>query len=188
MYFALIYYPEIELKGFHLLRQRYEPYASLLPEHLPFLHPVPASIGVENISIHINKILQNWLSFDVHFKGLEKSWDQWLLLVLKEGRQQVLDLHDALYADILSPYLRKDLPYIPHVALGLFSKEGYDVNNPTSQLSLDEEKYLKARKEFEKLKLDFWRKIDQLTLIKINSDFSKCWDIEVFKLKSQPDP
>jgi hypothetical protein len=182
MYFALVYYPKIEQKEFHLLRNKYEPYANLLPEHLAFLKPVPGSVGEENLKRHIKSILIKWEPFNVHFYGLEKSWDHWLLLVLKEGNQKAIKLHDELYSGILSPYLRKDLPYTPHVGLGLFSKENYDVSNPTAQLSLDEEKYQSARAEFKNLGLDFWRTIDHLTLVKINPDFSRCWDIMDFRL------
>lgn len=160
----------------------YEPYANLLPEHLAFLKPVPESIGIENLETHIKSILIKWKPFDVHFYGLEKSWDQWLFLVLREGNQLVIKLHDKLYGGILSPYLRKDLPYTPHVALGLFSKEKYDVDNPTASLSLDSKKYQKAKAGFKNLILDFWRTIDQLTLVKINSDFTKCRDIMDFKI------
>ena len=166
-----------------MLCEKYEPYASLLPEHLAFIKPVPESIGLKKIEIHINQILKKWKPFDVHLYGLYKSWDQWLLLILKEGNHLAIKLHDDLYSDILAPYLRKDLPYTPHIGLGLFSKEKYDVNNPTAQLSLDENKYQKAKTEFEDLGLDFWRTIDHLTLVKVNSDFTKCWNIMDFRIK-----
>jgi len=183
MYFALVYYPGIEQPEFHVLRRKYEPYASLLPEHLALLFPVPESIGLKNIENHIKTVLSKWKTFEVHFNGLEKSWDHWLLLVLMEGKQEVVKLHGELYSGILSPHLRKDLPYIPHIGLGLFSKETYDFDNPNAQLNLDEQKYSKAKIEFENLKLDFWRKIDHLTLVKINQDFTDCTDLMSFKLK-----
>ena len=182
MYYALVYYPEIEQKEFHELRHKYEPYADLMPEHLGVLMPVPATVGFDTIEIHIKSILAKWRPFDVHFCKLERSWDQWLYLTLKEGNQQVIELHDELHGGILLPYLRKDLPYTPHVGLGIFSKEKYDINNPTAQLSLDQEKYQKGKSEFDKLNLDFWRTIGHLTLVKVNSDFTECWDVKEYSL------
>lgn len=182
MYFALVYYPGIEDEGFHVLRDKYEPYHQLLPEHLPIIFPVPEDIGLKKLEDHITRILTQWKPFKFHFHGLLKSWDHWLFLVLAEGNDLVRTLHDELYTDILIPYLRNDLPYIPHIGLGLFSKEKYDFTNPTAQLSLDKEKYIKAKREFENLILDFWRTIDHLTLVKINTDFTKCQDVMEFRI------
>lgn len=182
MFFALVYYPNIEIEEFHILRKKYEPYASLLPEHVPFIFPVPDSIGLKKLIKHIEHVLSSWKPFEVHFNGLQKSWDHWLFLVLKEGNHLVIKLHDELYNGILSPFYRKDLPYIPHIGLGLFCKEKYDVNNPSKKLSLDEKAYNHARMEFDNLNLNFWRKIDKLTLVKLNSGFSKCENIMEFKI------
>jgi len=182
MYYALIYYPDIKNERFHTLRKKYEPYYSLIPEHLPLIFPVPELIGLKKLEAHINETLTQWKPFKVHFHGLQKTWDQWLFLVLKEGNDFMIKLHDELYTDFLTPYLRNDLPYTPHVGLGFFSKGQYDFTNPTAQLSLDEKLYNKAKMEFENLRLDFWRTIDHLTLIKINTDFSKCWDLMEFRI------
>lgn len=182
MYFALVYYPGIEQKEFHVLRQKYDHWVNLMEEHVPFVFPLPESIGFENLKSHISQILEDWKPFDVHFSGFLKSWDHFLMLGIQEGNDQAIKLHDELYSDILAPHLRKDLPFTPHVGLGLFSKEQYDIDNPTDQLSLDEEKYQRAKAEYETMGLDFWRTIDHLTLVKLNSDFSKCWDIFNFKI------
>jgi hypothetical protein len=58
--------------------------------------------------------------------------------------------------------------------LGLFSKEAYDFDNPTAQLTLDEKRFNKARREFEDLGTDIWCTIDRLTLVKINSSYTEC--------------
>jgi hypothetical protein len=183
VYFALIYYPGIKNDRFHTLREKYEPFSSLLPEHLPLIFPIPDSIGLKKLEKHINRTLTQWKPFKVHFHGLQKTWDQWLSLVLKEGNDLMIKLYDELYTDFLTPYLRNDLPYTPHVGLGFFSKEQYDLTNPTAQLSLDEAKYKKAKEEFENLRLDFWRTIDKLALVKINTDFTKCLNIMEFRIK-----
>ena len=182
MYYALVYYPHIKHKGFQSFRHKYEPYSELLPEHVPFIYPVPDIIGREKLEKHIKKVLSSWKPFDVHFCTLEKTWDHWLYLGVKEGYHSVVKLHDKLYEGILSPYLRKDLPFNPHIGLGLFSKEAYDFNNPTAQLSLDEKKYNRARKEFEEMNFDLWCTVNKLSLVKINSDFTECVDLTYYKM------
>ena len=182
MYFALVYYPQIEHEGFHSFRYQYEPYAELLPEHVPFIYPVPETVDREKLEQHIKKVLSTWKPFDVHFCTLDKTWDHWLYLGAKEGYNSVVKLHDKLYEGILSPYLRKDLPFNPHIGLGLFSKEAYDFNNPTAELTLDEERFKSARREFEEMGFDLWCTVDRLTLVKINADFTECSELSTFEI------
>lgn len=180
--FALVFYPQIQHEGFHSFRHKYEPYSQLLPEHMPFIYPVPETIGRKNLERHIKMVLSTWKPFDVHFCTLNKTWDHWLYLGVREGHGAVVELHDKLYEGILSPYLRKDLPFNPHIGLGLFSKEAYDFDNPTADLTLDKEKYNKAFKEFEELGFDLWCTVDRLTMVKINSELTECVDLNNFAL------
>ncbi len=41
-----------------------------------------------------------------------------VFLVPDEGHAEVVKLHDALYAGTLTPHLRLDIPFIPHVGVG----------------------------------------------------------------------
>ena len=182
MYLGLVHYPKIENEGFQAFRRKYEPYSQLLPEHVPFVHPVPEILGRDEVERHIKKVLSFWEPFKVHFCMLQKTWDHWLYLGAKEGHMQVVELHDRLYEGILSPYLREDLPFYPHIGLGLFSKEAYDFDNPTAELTLDEKRYKQARKEFEELEMDIWCTIDRMTLVRINSDYTECIDLNDFSL------
>ena len=184
MYFGLVHYPHIKHEGFQSFRKTYDPYSDLLPEHITFIHPVPGELGREKLERHIEHILNHWHPFDVHFCTVEKSWDHWMYLGAKEGHQSVIDLHDQLYDGMLSPYLRKDLPFYPHIGLGLFSKEAYNFDNPTARLTLNKKKYDQAKGEFEDLCFDLWCAIDQLTLLSINADYTVCNDLRTYNLHS----
>jgi hypothetical protein len=182
MYFALVYYPRIEHEGFQAFRSEYEPYSELLPEHVTFVFPTPEDIGWERLDEHIISVLSTWEPFKVHFCRLEKTWDHWLYLGAGEGHDLVVKLHDQLYEGILRPYLRKDLPFYPHIVLGLFSLENYNMNNPTAKLTLDAAKYKRARKEFEDMRFDFWCTIDRFTLLNIDSQFTECVELKNYKI------
>jgi len=184
MYFGLVHYPKIIHKGFQSFRQTYEPYYALIPAHVTFIHPVPEIVGRKKLEEHIEKVLSDWQPFKVHFYTIEKTWDHWLYIGAEEGHSSVVGLHDNLYEGMLGPYLREDLPFYPHIALGLFSKEAYDFDNPTAELSLDGDRYRQARKEFEDLGFDLWCTIDRLTLVKINSDYTECTDLRNFVIES----
>lgn len=182
MYLALVYYPEIKHKGFHNFRNTYEPYAFLLPAHLTFIFPLEADFGRERLINHIETILARWKVFDMHFCTLEKTWDHWLFLGAKEGNKEAILLHDEFYTGPLASYLREDLPYTPHIGLGLFSSQDWDFHNPTAKLSLDKERFDKAWKEFEALEFELRFSVTELTLVRLNAEFTECENIHTFKL------
>lgn len=182
MYLALVYFPGIEQEVFHAFRNRYEPYAGLLREHLTFVFPVPESIGREKLEKHISEVLSQWNPFRVHFCQLEKTVDHWLFWTIDEGREQAVRLHDELYTGILSEHLKADLPYSPHIGLGLFSTENYDFNDPYADLTLDLGRYKQARQEFETLNIDQWCIVDQLSLIRVIAEFTECTELNTFKI------
>jgi hypothetical protein len=90
------------------------------------------------------------------------------LLVLKEGNEKVITLHDELYTGILSPYLRRDLEFIPHIGLALFARRdaGYNALNP-KVVDFDEKRYRQALAEAESLKIDSFNIIDRSLLDRV---------------------
>ncbi|MCP4567450.1 MAG: 2'-5' RNA ligase family protein, partial [FCB group bacterium] len=47
--------------------------------------------------------------------------DRWFLfLVPDEGFSQIIKLHDDLYTGIMSNHLRLDIPFTPHMTVGIF--------------------------------------------------------------------
>ena len=104
------------------------------------------------------------------------------MLTIKEGNKKVIQLHDALYTGILRPYLREDLPFIPHVGLGFFGKEAYDLTNPTARISLDEGKYTKAIAEINEEEMTFQKTIDSFIMIELNDSLTECRTIKTFNI------
>jgi 2'-5' RNA ligase len=182
MYFGLAYYPTIENEDFHALRNRYEPYARVMKEHLAFVMPTPESIGRNVLEEHIHSVLRNWEPFTVQITGLFKSWDHWLMLGVKEGREQVMQLHDALYSGVMKPYLRVDLPFEPHVALGYFGKNEFDVFARVKHPPLDKPRYDAVLEMAKKMHFDFRSKVDRLTLIQFDNSFKHCENLRDFYL------
>jgi 2'-5' RNA ligase len=117
---ALPWLPEEPIGSF---RRAYDPTVDLVGPHLTLVFPVPASIGRDAFREHIRDVVSRTPPFDIRLKGLEKSWDHWLFLLVAEGRDDVVALHDSLYTGILRPYLWTERPYVPHVGLGLFVEE-----------------------------------------------------------------
>ncbi len=184
MYYALVQYPDIPKEQVDSFRQKYDPYFPGIGSHITLMFPVPVEEVPENaMTEHLSSVLSHWKSFDIHLAGFEKAVDHWLFLTVKEGNNEVVRLHDELYTGPLQKYLRPDLPFIPHIALGFFGKEGsgYNLENPTV-VEFDEEKYKEALEEAEKLGLNYRTKVDKVNLIKIENNLQTIVDNREIKL------
>jgi hypothetical protein len=181
MWYGMVYFPDLQHEGLNNFRKKYDPTSNLIREHLPVMMPVPASMDFKSLIHHIRTILEPWEPFRVHFRGLSKSWDHWLLLEIEEGRDRVEKLHHEIYSGMLKSLLRADIPYHPHLGLGHFTSDEYDPLDPR-EVRLDEEKYLIALKEAENLDLDFWCLIDSFDLVQLNDSYSRLIIKENFKL------
>jgi 2'-5' RNA ligase len=171
MYYVVLYYPKFDKKteeNIKAFRKKYDPFADSLKPHMPFIFPVPCTdVEETKLTEHIETVLKNWKPFPIRIGGFGRSWDHWLLLLLKEGNEEAIALHDELYTGILSPRLRGDIEYIPHIGIGLFVRKdaGYNVLDP-KKVDFDAELYSQALKEAESLKIDSFDTVDRLVLNK----------------------
>ena len=172
MHYALVYNPKFDKRteeNIEAFRRKFDSFVDYWEPHIPFVFPVPCSeIDETELVGHIKSVLKKWKPFRIRISGFTKSWDHWLLLVLKEGNEKVIALHDELYTGILSPYLRRDLEFIPHIGLALFARRdaGYNALNP-KVVDFDEKRYRQALAEAESLKIDSFNIIDRLLLDRV---------------------
>ncbi len=172
LYYFLAYNPKFDKKteeNIKTFRRKYDSFADYWKPHITFMFPVPRSeITEAKLAAHIKSVLKNWKPFPIRIGGFTKSWDHWLLLLLKEGNEKAIALHDELYAGVLSPYLRKDIEYIPHIGLALFARKdaGYNALDP-KKVDFDERLYRQALAEAESLKIDSFDVIDRLFLNRV---------------------
>jgi hypothetical protein len=172
MYYMLLYYPKFEgktEKNIKVFRRKYDPLVDSLKPHIPFIFPVACSeVEEERLTEHIETVLKNWKPFPIHIEGFRKSWDHWLFLLLKKGNKEAITLHDELYTGMLSPYLRRDIEYIPHIGIGLFVKKnaGYNVLDP-EKVDFDAKLYSQASREAESLNISSFDTVDRLFLEKV---------------------
>jgi hypothetical protein len=108
-----------------------------------------------------------------------------LFLLLKEGSEEAIALHDELYTGILSPYLRRDIKYIPHIGIGLFVKKDarYNVLNP-KKADFDAQLYSQALKEAKSLKIDSFDTVDKLFLRKVVINASAPLNVDLIRFVS----
>jgi 2'-5' RNA ligase superfamily protein len=121
--------PWLPMEPIGAFRRAHYPTAHLIQPHLTVVFPVPATIGRDVFRDHVRDVVSRTPAFDIRLRGLDKTWDHWLFLAAAEGRDEVIELHDALYTGVLLPYLWTQHPYVPHVGLGHFAEE-QDTHDP----------------------------------------------------------
>ncbi len=193
MYYALVYNPKFDKRteeNIETFRRKYDSFVDYWESHMTFIFPVPCSeVEEAKLIAHIETVLKKWKPFPIRIGGFTKSWDHWLFLLLKEGNEKATALHNELYTGILSPYLSKDIEYIPHIGLALFVRKdaGYNALDP-KVVDFDEKLYRQALAEAESLKIDSSSIIDRLSLNRVilkgkkNELFYKFIDRRTFKL------
>ena len=166
MMYALVHYPNVDTRHINQLRIKYDPQAKLIEPHITLMFPVSESIGDKDLIHHLKSILSNWQTFPIHLQGLQISSDDHLFLLIQEGNSRVIRLHDEIYTGILTDYWRKDLPFVPHLTLGVLKKESNE--------------YSLVFEEAKRLDIDYYCMLDKLHLVKVNDDRSKIiWSKEL---------
>ncbi len=159
MIYALVHYPDVDTRGIKQLREKYDPQAGWIAPHVTLMFPVPESVGEGNLVKHLENVLSGQRPFPIHLQGLQKSWDDYLFLLVQEGGANLVGLHDNIYTGVLAGYRNENIAFIPHLTLGVFSD--------------DAGAYARALKEARRLGLDYRCVVDKLHLIKVNDERSR---------------
>ncbi len=131
MLLAAIGYPELNHPDFEwiqTIRVQYDvDNYNLIKPHFTFFFPC-SDIDQNDLLNHVKKCAGGTES--IPFKiGATKvnpdiSGERWyLFLVPDEGYEKIVKIHDTLYTGILADRLRQDIPYVPHITIGVFNSE-----------------------------------------------------------------
>lgn len=155
MNYAVVYFPTVPMVHINDFREKYDPSQHTIPPHVTLISPF-STISENQVIQHIETVTKTTNPFQIHLNGLVKSFDDCLFLLVKEGKQEIVKLHEKLYSGILAPYLQNDPPFMPHITLGLFRKK----NNV-----FDKNLYDKAYKEAKKMNIDITCIFNNVSLI-----------------------
>jgi 2'-5' RNA ligase len=176
---ALVHSPNIDTTGINALREEYDPYKDLIDVHITVVFAV--QVDKQALIEYISEILAGWTPLTIHLKGLHLSFDQWLFLTVEDGNEKLVRLFEAMYTGLLAPYRRHDIETIPHIGLGYFGMEEYDLT-VQSVAPLDEPRYNEGLRKGEAANLDFETQVDRLTLVEIDDQFTKTTFVREFRL------
>jgi len=144
-------------KDIDRIRKKYDPYYKKFKSHITLAFPFE-NISQKELYNHIKKSLHSIRSFKMTLQGIRKSPEEYYLyLLVKKGKKEILKIHKRLYLRLLTKYLRKDIPYIPHMTLGVFKKKK----------EID-----RALKELKNKNLEIKAVINSIYLINLNKNLS----------------
>jgi hypothetical protein len=83
MLYCVVYFvPSALAKQVQPFREEYDPTAHLIEPHLTIVFPL-AGLSKELVTRHVERVLRSRSRFTIQFTGLGKSWDHWLLLLVR---------------------------------------------------------------------------------------------------------
>jgi 2'-5' RNA ligase len=177
--YALVHFPQIDTSKIDAIRDVYDPYRKLIGVHITIIFPV--QVEREDLVRHVNGILTGWSPFNIRLRGFCLSFDRWLFLTVEQGNDKLVSLFEAMYTGLLAPHRRHDIEFIPHIGLGYFGTQPYDPGNPTV-VPLDEARYLQVKATAEAQKLDYQTRVDRLSMVEIDDQFTRTEVLQEFVL------
>ena len=100
------------------LRNKYDPLANLIAPHITIAFPFSDNISNEELIKELTNLLEKYKPFTIVFKGISLSEDNYIFLNCMKGDQEIIELHNEIYKQILTSHLKKSIKYIPHITLG----------------------------------------------------------------------
>ncbi len=105
-------------------RNRFDPLAGKISPHVTLVFPFEsADIATDALALHVKKSIGIMRAFTLEVSLPAVIEDECVYLKVTEGAEHVRRLHDALYVDLLHPFLRTDLHYAPHITIGRYNEK-----------------------------------------------------------------
>ena len=125
------------------IRNKYDRLANLVEPHITLAFPFRDDMSNEDLINKLSSLLKNYSPFEVSFKGVSLSHDNYVLLNCIKGDSILIDLHDKIYEEIIPTHLKKSIKYIPHITLGQadnlndFSDFNYEFSTIIDTISIE---------------------------------------------------
>lgn len=125
------------------IRNKYDRLANLVAPHITLAFPFNNEISTEDLISKLSFILKNYSPFEVTFKGVSLSNNNYILLNCIKGNKEILKLHNDIYEKILPNDLTKTIEYIPHITLGKaesldsFNNFNYEFTTTIDEVSIE---------------------------------------------------
>lgn len=109
------------------LREKYDPAVNSVAPHITLVFPFKSDICGSEIKKHIEKNIQGMKPFNVKLQGISAESENYLFLNVIQGKEELTELHNRFYSDILEkfkPEFLETIEFKPHLTLGKIDDNG----------------------------------------------------------------
>ena len=108
------------------IRKKYDPLAEHVRPHITLVFPFESDIETNKLKEHIKVMTSDINPFHITLSGITPSTSigNYLFLNIKEGNDEIIEIHKRLYKGILKeayPEWLKDIDFLPHMTVGCIS-------------------------------------------------------------------
>ncbi len=115
----ILIFPKFDnMKIIDKIRNKYDRLSNLVAPHITLAFPFNDKISNEDLISQLSVLLKNYSPFEVTFKGVSLSDDNYILLNCIKGNNEILRLRDDIYKKIIPSHFKKSIKYLPHITLG----------------------------------------------------------------------
>ncbi|PEA55067.1 2'-5' RNA ligase [Bacillus pseudomycoides] len=114
----LLFLDDNDLEEIEAIRRKHDPLFGLIPPHITLVFPFMSEVSNDCLKKHIKTKVSNMSPFYISLNPIVTNADEYLFLLIEEGKENIIELHNKLYTDFLQPFLHKEIPYLPHVTVG----------------------------------------------------------------------
>ena len=117
---AIVLFPKFSnSEAIQAVRERFDPLAHYIAPHITLVFPFESTLSTEELKAHLSHTLAGMKQFAVSLSGVTGDFrDGYLFLNVKQGNDNIIDLHDRLYSGAIQPHLYRKILYCPHVTVG----------------------------------------------------------------------
>ena len=116
---SIIIFPQFSnLDRIQTIRDKYDPLAQLIKPHITLVFPFRSSYSFEEMKDHVQHSLSGLHTFPLVMHNITGSQDEYLFLNVKQGNDDLIRIHDLLYAGLFSDSWSRRITYQPHITVG----------------------------------------------------------------------
>jgi len=117
---AIVLFPRFDnAQAIQRIREQYDPLANYIAPHMTLVFPFESDLSTDDVRAHISQALKGVKKFTVQLNGITGDFrDGYLFLNVKQGNDNIIELHDKLYSGSLEQFLFRKVTYCPHLTLG----------------------------------------------------------------------
>ncbi|MEV4514266.1 2'-5' RNA ligase family protein [Dactylosporangium sp. NPDC049525] len=110
-------FPEMDTTAVERFRRRWDPLATAVPAHITVAFPFEWAGPVSGLAAALQPVITACTSFAFGLSNPTVWDDEYLFLLLGDGREQVSQLHESIYRQVLRG-ARRPTRFVPHMTVG----------------------------------------------------------------------